>query len=93
MRTEPNSSWKLLVLALLPALLIACASPPSEPPPRAEVQCQRIPPMPQAARQPSTPDWCSPTCLHGWNREVETLRALLESAAPPAPSASGNGTR
>jgi len=83
----------LLALSLLPALLIACAAPPSEPPPPAEVQCQRIPPMPQAARQPATPDWCSPTCLHGWNAEVESLRALLESAARLAPSASASGTR
>jgi hypothetical protein len=84
---------RLLALSLLPALLIACAAPPSAPPPPAEVQCQRIQPMPQAARQPPTPEWCSPTCLHGWNREVETLRALLDSVAPPAPSASASGTR
>lgn len=77
----------LLVLLLI-ALLAACAQP--QPPlPHVVVPAATIPPLPQQARQPRTPEWCLPTCLDGWNSEVENSLRLLENAALPAPPASG----
>ena len=72
---------KLMLLAL-PLLLAACASVP-QPLPPVVVQPPAIPPLPQSARQPALPAWCSPTCLDSWRREVEKL--LQPSTQPTGP--------
>lgn len=86
----PPLRW--LTLLLLLALLVGCATP-RPPLPPVVVPPPAIPPLPQAARQPPTPDWCLPTCLEGWKREVETWQRSLNSAVPPATPASRPTTR
>jgi len=82
-----------LLLIALPALLTACAAPPPQLPQPVAVQCQRIPPMPAAARQPQTPAWCSPTCSDVLESDFRSWESLLMNAASPAAPASASGTR
>lgn len=65
------------MLLLLPLLLGACASVPTNWPPSVPV----VPPLPMEARQPALPGWCSPNCSAGWRKLVETL---LKGSTPPA---------
>ena len=91
-----NATVPLQLAMLLPvliALLTACAAPPQQPPPPVAVQCQRIPPMPAAARQPPTPAWCSPTCSDVLEADFRNWETLLMRAASQAAPASGTGTR
>lgn len=72
--------WPMLVLLML--LLPGCVTVPTSSPAPA------IPPLPQAARQPAPPAWCSPTCSAGWRSEVERLLQLSTPPALPARPAS-----
>lgn len=83
----------LVPMLLLPLLLVAGCASPRLPLPPAVVAPPRIPPLPQEARQPPTPAWCSPTCSDGWRREAETWQSLLTRAAGPGQPASTPGTR
>jgi len=77
-----------LLIALLPMLLLsACGTPPVASPPVA-VQPARVPPLPQAARQPPMPSICSPTCLEGLTRERGSWQQLLTQPEPLASPAS-----
>ncbi len=71
-----------LTALLLTSLLAACGTPPAPLPP-AVVQPARVPPLPQAARQPPIPPICSPTCLENWSKRVENLRRKLDGAETP----------
>lgn len=91
--TPRRKSTALALTLLAPlALLTACGQQPLQPPGPA-VEPAKIPPLPKAARQPATPDWCLPTCSAGWTREVEAWRGLLMNAVPPAQPASAPTTR
>lgn len=76
-----------LTALLLTLLLAACGTPPAPLPPVA-VQPARVPPLPQAARQPPIPPICWPTCLEGLTRERGSWQLLLTPPEPPASPAS-----
>ena len=78
---------RLLMLALLTLQLAGCATVPTSSPAPA------IPPLPEAARQPAPPAWCSPTCSAGWRSEVERLLQLSTPLASPERPASAPMTR
>jgi len=70
---KPNAPhWLKLSLCALPLLLTACGTV-REPLPPVVVAPPAIPPLPQSARQPALPEWCSPTCLEAWRKEAEKL--------------------
>lgn len=48
----------LALLALLALSLTGCAAPTA--PPSLPAEPPKPPPLPQAARRPPAPDWCSP---------------------------------
>lgn len=76
-----KTSAALLSLALL---LSSCAhtSPGSLPP-----APPRIDPLPEAARQPLAPAWCSPTCTEGLTtKRKNSLQRLTAPAAPALPA-------
>lgn len=91
----PTLNWPrpALMLAVLALLLTACAAPPTPTLPPSVVAPPRIPPLPQAARQPPAPAWCSPTCSAALTRERENWLQRLTLPMPPASPASGPMTR
>ncbi|MNY27686.1 hypothetical protein D3C86_1616110 [compost metagenome] len=84
-----NPSSRLNLAMLLLCLTAGCSSPPSA----TSAKPAEIPPLPPQARQPPTPSWCLPTCSAALSRDRKIWRGLLESGAPPAPSASAPTTR
>lgn len=87
----PNTSpAKLRSVMLLPPVLLltACATPlPPSP------VCPAIPPLPLAARQPTTAPVCLPTCSAALQRELTNWQSRLTAPASPASSASQPTTR
>ena len=77
---------------LLSALVASCSSAPVILPPE---PARRPPPLPESARQPTTPEdpLCSPTCLEGWKRLVDELLRSPTTDASAAPSAKPSTTR
>ena len=68
---------QLLTLLVLGTLLTACSvapksSLPSAPIPPA-IQPPQTPPLPAEARQPKTPELCSPSCSEGLRRRLQSL--------------------
>lgn len=87
----PNTSPAALrsAMLLLPVLLLtACASAPPTTP-----RCPAVPPLPLAARQPTTAPVCLPTCSAALQRELTNWQARLTPPASPASSASAPTTR
>lgn len=81
-------------LPMLLALLSSCASPFSSRSPVAlETSPVAIPQLPEVARQPSLPAWCSPTCAAAVARELQSWRLRLTQPEAPASPASGPTTR
>ena len=94
MLTRLNYSACALTLPLLMLLLAGCASVSStSSPPPVVIPPAQIPRLGQAARQPPTPAWCSPTCSAGASREFDSWLSSPTSAAPPASAASASTTR
>lgn len=84
---KQNVSLPALELVLLVLLTLAgCSSRPQLS--GAMVSGPRVQPLPLAARQPPTPQFCQPTCSERLSSDFETWRARLTGAAPPAGSAS-----
>lgn len=79
-----------LTVALLTLLISACSTTPALSP--APVKPARIPQLPQEARQPKAPAWCSPTCSAGLTQRRENWRQRLTPPAPPASPASAPTT-
>ena len=69
----------LLPLTLLAPvmLLTACSVAPKSSPPSAPIppviQLPQTPPLPAEARQPPTPELCSPSCSEGLRRRLQSL--------------------
>ena len=65
------------LMLLVPALLLtSCAVGPKPSPPNAPPTVTKppeIPALPKEARQPATPELCSPTCSAGLRRRLESL--------------------
>ena len=65
------------LMLLVPALLLtSCGLVPKPSPPNAPPTVTKppeIPALPQEARQPATPELCSPTCSAGLRRRLESL--------------------
>ena len=80
------------LMLLVPVLLLtSCASAPKLSPPNAPplvTKPPEIPALPQEARQPATPELCSPTCSAGLRRRLESLLQSLTRAVRPARPAS-----
>jgi hypothetical protein len=91
---KPNASRHACttMLLLLPLLVLGCSSVPERSPP-VVIEGPKLPPLPAQARQQPVPEICSPTCLEGWNRLVESLLSKPTSAAPPASPASATPIR
>lgn len=81
----------LLILLMLAASISSCAvnSPPLPP---QVVSPPQLPPLPTAARQPTPPEICLPTCSAGLLRLRTTLLDLLTQPLPPEPPASAPTT-
>lgn len=94
MRTRLNCSALALTLSWLLLPLVGCssASPPYSPPPEI-VRPPAIPRLPPAARQPTTPPECSPTCSAAASSAFDAWLQSPTSAAPPELRASGPTTR
>lgn len=64
------------LMLLVPALLLtSCAVVPKPSPPNAPpivTKPPELPVLPQEARQPPTPELCSPTCSDGLRRRLES---------------------
>lgn len=77
-----------VTLPMLTVLLSSCASPFSiSSPVTLETAPVAIPQLPEPARQPPLPVWCSPTCAAAVARELQSWRLRLtqpESQALPA---------
>lgn len=84
------SIWTALVL-LTVWLLAGCVTPqpPLPPEPVRSVQAQ---PLPNWARQPTTPSECLPTCLGALKSERESWRKSLTSGTLPVEPASASTT-
>jgi hypothetical protein len=70
-RTE--SALRRLTLPLLAVLLTACSAVPKSSLPSAPIPPATVPPLPSEARQPKTPELCSPTCSEGLRKRLESL--------------------
>lgn len=68
---DKNRPLRLLMLLSLTLLATGCASKPEswQPPP---VAPPSIPALPNEAKQPTAPPWCSPSCSAGLTRERES---------------------
>ncbi len=83
-----------VTLPMLMALLSSCASPSSSRSPVALGTAPvAIPQLPEVARQPPLPAWCSPTCAGAVARELQSWRLRLMPLEVPASPASGPTTR
>ena len=70
---ENRTRLQLWMLVPLMLLVTGCMSKPASllPLPAA------IPDLPNEARQPPAPQWCSPTCSSGLTKERESWRQLM----------------
>lgn len=75
---KPSKQWPTLLLAL--PLLSACSSVPVRLPPEPPL---RPPPLLKAARQPTPPPDCLPTCSAGASRSLDSW--LTSPTAPASP--------
>ncbi|QJD55078.1 putative phosphodiesterase [Pseudomonas phage MR15] len=73
---DKNRPLRLLMLLSLTLLATGCASKLESWQPR-QVVCPAIPELPNEARQPPAPPWCSPTCSAGLTRERESWQRLM----------------
>ncbi len=80
MPTSPGRA-SLLILALPLLLQIGCASVSRITP--------DVPKLPQEARQPMTPAWCTPSCSGALTRDYDNSLNSPTSAEPPEKPASG----
>ena len=81
-------------LPMLVALLSSCAAPSSNRSPVAlEAAPVAIPQLPEVARQPALPAWCSPTCAAAVARELQSWRLRLMPPEVQASPASEPTTR
>ena len=79
-----------LRLALLLMLISGCSTPRQGPP--VVIPAPQTPPLPQQARQPALPAWCSPTCSDGLTQLRESWRRrLIGQPQPAGPASSGPG--
>lgn len=85
--SKPFASWWISVMLLL-VLLSGCAASSPKPSESPAVAPRKIPPLSKAARQ-SQPS--EPYSLRA-KRDIEKWRLTLESASPPASSASASTT-
>lgn len=92
MNTKRSSRRPKLLLVLLTAQLLGCASGSPKLPPQ-PVPPPRIDPLPTQARQPQRPPICTPTCSDGLTRLYEQLLDSLTTPPLPAPPASASTTR
>ena len=70
---KPRSALQLLTLLVPAVLLTACSAVPKSLPPSAPIQPATVPTLPSEARQPQTPEWCSPTCSEGLRKRLQSL--------------------
>lgn len=74
---KPKPALQLLTLLVLGTLLTACSVVPKSLPPSAPIQPVIQPPqtpaLPAEARQPKTPELCSPTCSEGLRKRLQSL--------------------
>ncbi len=68
---DKNRPLRSMMLLSLMLLATGCASKPESWQPR-QVVCPAIPELPNEARQPDAPPWCSPNCSAGLTRERES---------------------
>jgi predicted nucleic acid-binding Zn ribbon protein len=73
---ERNTPLQLLTLLVLILLASACTTQP-EPWQAEQVAPPAIPPLPNEARQPPAPQWCSQTCSSGLTSERESWQKLM----------------
>ena len=79
-----------LLASLLLALLIPLAACTALPKTLTVVTPLAPPPLPEQAKQPKLPAWCTPTCSKGWQKMLERQNAqgeklLLGSTVPTSP--------
>lgn len=77
--------WLMPLLLLMS--LTACSAPPANWP-AAPVANAQLPPLPPAARQPSLPPFCSPTCSAALTVERVNWQHWLTEPSPQASPAS-----
>jgi hypothetical protein len=82
-----------LLLLLVSALMLLLSGCATQPPVLAPSAQPRLPPLPMEARQPPAPDWCSPTCSAGVERDLSSWATTLTGPQPPEPPASEPMTR
>jgi hypothetical protein len=70
---KTESALRLLTLPVLAVLLTACSAAPKSSLPSAPIPSATVPPLPLEARQPKTPELCSPTCSEGLRKRLESL--------------------
>lgn len=73
---RPNSALPRLMLLGLALLLTSCGLVPKPSPPNAlpiVTKPPELPALPREARQPPTPELCSPSCSAGLRRRLESL--------------------
>ncbi len=89
----PTYKLKMPGAVLLLSLLsvTGCATHTSTP--SLPVEPARIPPLPQAARQPPAPAWCLPDCSTGVQTSYRAARQLLINPGSPGSPASAPTTR
>ncbi len=91
MKPKPTVIARALTLLALPMLVSACAGV-SQPSPPVVVPPPAIPPLPAAARQPTPPPICSPTCSAGLTKLRKELLDMLTKHTSPAEPASARTT-
>lgn len=95
-KSKPSALSSAVLALVLTGNLGGCAKPLS-PPLSGPVRSVQLPPLPDYARQPTTPSECLPTCLDALTRERESWRTSLtsgtlqvgpvnNSTTPPAPN-------
>lgn len=84
-----SSCW----LIALPLMLQACGFTKPLVLPPAPVEAARIPPLPETARQPELPTFCSPSCSSALTAERESWLLLLKQAEQKGSTASSATTR
>lgn len=72
----------MMTAALLMLLAAGCSTPLASLRPD-PVAPARIPPLPEAARQPPAPALCSPSCSKGLSTLLESWQKLLTAPASP----------
>jgi energy-converting hydrogenase Eha subunit F len=73
---ELKSMPRLLMLSLLMLLATGCTTQPTNWLPE-QVAPPAIPALPNEARQPPAPPWCSPTCSSGLTSERGSWQKLM----------------